>query len=182
MQKTSYLKNYFAKVPEHLRSSAATACLASLDSIGEAFPEIAHHIVQELKDQRTHLKLIASENFCSLPVQLAMGNWLTDKYSEGFPGHRFYAGCDNVDAIETLAAELAQRIFGAEHAYVQPHSGADANLVAFWAILVHRIQNREVEALGKKNLNDLTPEEYERVRQLLVNQKVMGMSLGSGGH
>lgn len=182
MQKTPYLKNYLAKMPEHLRTSAATAFLASLDSIEEAFPEIAHLIVQELKDQRTHLKLIASENFCSLPVQLAMGNLLTDKYSEGFPGHRFYAGCDNVDAIETHAAELAQRVFGAEHAYVQPHSGADANLVAFWSILVHRIQNQEVEALGKKNLNDLTPEEYERVRQLLVNQKVMGMSLGSGGH
>ncbi|MDE3045265.1 MAG: glycine hydroxymethyltransferase [Verrucomicrobiota bacterium] len=181
-QKASFLKNYFTKVPEGEQSSAAIAFLASLEAIQEAYPAIAQRIVKELQDQRSHLKLIASENFSSLPVQLAMGNLLTDKYSEGFAGHRFYAGCDNVDAIETEAAELAKKIFGAEHAYVQPHSGADANLVAFWSILVQRIQNKEVEALGKKNLNDLTPEEYERVRQLLVNQKVMGMSLGSGGH
>src|SRR3989338_2539731 len=123
MQKTSYLKNYFAKVHEHLRSSAATACLASLDSIGEAFPEIAHHIVQELKDQRSHLKLIASENFCSLPVQLAMGNLLTDKYAEGYPFHRFYAGCGNIDTIESLAVSELKKIFNCDHAYVQPHSG-----------------------------------------------------------
>jgi glycine hydroxymethyltransferase len=111
-----------------------------------------------------------------------MGNLLTDKYSEGFVGHRFYAGCDNVDAIEGHATDLAKKIFGAEHAYVQPHSGADANLVAFWSILVHRIQNKEIEALGKKTLDALTPEEYERIRHLLLSQKMMGMSLGSGGH
>ena len=69
-----------------------------------------------------------------------MGNLLTDKYAEGYPGHRFYAGCDNVDAIEAEAAQLACELFGAEHAYVQPHSGADANLVAFLAILPARVQ------------------------------------------
>src|SRR6185312_11177988 len=99
---------------------------------------------QELKDQRTYLKMIASENYSSYAVQLAMGNLLTDKYAEGFPRHRFYAGCDNVDAIEEAAANEAKKLFGCDHAYVQPHSGADANLVAYWAILLQRVQNKEV--------------------------------------
>jgi glycine hydroxymethyltransferase len=178
----SFLKKYFTKVPEGKRTSEAIAFMASLDSIHGVFPEVANSIVQELKDQRSHLKLIASENYSSLPVQLAMGNLLTDKYSEGYVGHRFYAGCENVDSIEGHATELAKKIFGAEHAYVQPHSGADANMVAFWSILVHRIQNREVEALGKKSIDELSPEELERIRKLMVSQKVMGMALGSGGH
>jgi glycine hydroxymethyltransferase len=181
-EKMSYLKKYLSKVPESLQTSAAIAYMASLDAIGVDSPEIVQSIVKELHDQRTHLKLIASENFSSLPVQLAMGNLLTDKYSEGYPGHRFYAGCENVDALEGEAVLLAKKIFNADHAYVQPHSGADANLVAFWSILVHRIQNKEVEKLGKKSVDELSPEEYERVRQLLVGQKVMGMALGSGGH
>ena len=96
---------------------------SALDMVKSVSPEIAGRIVHELRDQRTHLKLIASENYSSLAVQAAMGNLLTDKYSEGFPYHRFYAGCDNVDAIETEAVESAKRLFGAEHAYVQPHSG-----------------------------------------------------------
>ncbi len=178
----SYLKKYFAKVPEKERTAAAIAYMAALDAVHASFPKIADSIVQELKDQRSHLKLIASENYSSLPVQLAMGNLMTDKYSEGYPGHRFYAGCENVDAIEGEAADLAKKIFQAEHAYVQPHSGADANLVAFWAILVQKVQSKEIERLGKKSLDELTPEEYESVRQLLVNQKMMGMALGSGGH
>ncbi len=180
--KHSYLQEYFKKTSEDHRVPAVIAYLASIDSVTDAFPLIGQTIVQELRDQRTHLKLIASENFSSLPVQLAMGNLLTDKYSEGFVAHRFYAGCDNVDIVERAAVELAQKLFGAEHAYVQPHSGADANMVAFWSILVHRIQTREVEQLGKKRVDELTAEEHERMRQLLMNQKIMGMSLGSGGH
>ena len=183
MRKDScFLKNYLSQIPASKQSPAGIAYAASLDAIHSEFPVIAQSIIQELRDQRANLKLIASENYSSLPVQLAMGNLLTDKYSEGYPGHRFYAGCGNVDAIEEQAVEYAKRIFGAQHAYVQPHSGSDANLVAFWAILIQRIQNKEVEALGKKTLDELTPAEYERVRQLLVNQKVMGMSLASGGH
>lgn len=178
----TYLKHYFAKVPEKERHAAAIAYAASLDTIAEVFPEIAKSIVKELRDQRHYLKLIASENFCSLPVQLAMGNLLTDKYSEGYVGHRFYAGCGNIDDIEGHAVDLAKKLFQSDHAYVQPHSGADANLIAFWAILVQRIQSKEIERLGKKNLDDLTPEEYEAIRKLLVNQKMMGMGLGSGGH
>lgn len=178
----SHLEKYFRKVPEGQRSKAAIAYMAALDHIQSEYPLIAQKIVQELQDQRSHLKLIASENFSSLAVQLAMGNLLTDKYAEGVPYRRFYAGCENVDAIEAACADEAKKLFGCDHAYVQPHSGADANLVAFWAMLVYRVQNKEVERLGKKSIDEFTPEEYERVRQLLVNQKVMGMSLNSGGH
>src|SRR3990167_3207649 len=113
----SYLKNYFSKVPENERTASGLAYAASLEAVGVGSPHIAQSIVQELKDQRSQLKLIASENYSSLPVQLAMGNLLTDKYSEGFVAHRFYAGCENVDAVEREATLLAQKIFGAEHAY-----------------------------------------------------------------
>lgn len=178
----SYLEKYFHHHPSEKRNSAVIAYLAALDHIKKEYPLIADKIVQELKDQRSHLKLIASENFSSLAVQLAMGNLLTDKYSEGFPYHRFYAGCENVDAIEAAAVEELKKIFHCEHAYVQPHSGADANMVAFWGILVARVQSKEITELGKKTVDELTPEEYERVRKLLVSQKIMGMSLNSGGH
>lgn len=176
------LEKYFHRVPEKERTKSGIAYLATLDYLHEEYPLIAEIIVKELKDQRSHLKLIASENFSSLAVQLAMGNLLTDKYSEGFPFHRFYAGCENVDVIENACCEEVKKLFGCEHAYVQPHSGADANLVAFWAILVHRVQNKEIERLGKKSLDELSPEEYEHVRRLLVGQKIMGQSLNSGGH
>ena len=172
----------FLKNNQNKQKYSTIAFLASIDAIKEKVPQIANDIVQELKDQRSNLKLIASENFSSLEVQLAMGNLLTDKYSEGYVGHRFYAGCENVDSIEKLAIDEAKKLFNADHAYVQPHSGADANLVAFWSILVNRIQNKEIEKLNKKNLLQLTESEYETIRQLLVNQKIMGMSLNSGGH
>ncbi len=178
----SHLEKYFNKVPDGARTKAAIAYMAALDHIQSEYPLIAQKIVQELKDQRSYLKLIASENFSSLAVQLAMGNLLTDKYAEGVPFHRFYAGCDNVDAIEAACMDEAKKLFQCDHAYVQPHSGADANLVAFWAMLVYRVQNKEMERLGKKNLDELSPEDYEKIRQQLVNQKVMGMSLNSGGH
>lgn len=176
------LKKYLAKTSLEQLHLPAVSYLAALDHLESVAPTIAEKIVQELKDQRSHLKLIASENFSSYAVQLSMGNWLTDKYAEGYPHHRFYAGCENVDAIEEEAATLLKQIFGADHAYVQPHSGADANMVAFWSILVQRVQTSEVEKMGKKSLDELTPEEYERVRQLMLNQKVMGLSLNSGGH
>ena len=69
-----------------------------------------------------------------------MGNWLVGQVRRGSPGHRFYAGCENVDTIERRAVELAKGLFGSDHAYVQPHSGIDANLVAFWAILTRRVE------------------------------------------
>jgi glycine hydroxymethyltransferase len=161
---------------------AGNAYKNALEVISAASPEVAAAIVQELKDQRSHLKLIASENYSSLAVQLAMGNWLTDKYAEGVAGKRFYASCGNVDTVESLAVESAKKLFGCDHAYVQPHSGADANLVAYWAVLVQRIQNPAVEKLGRKNLDELSPQEYEQVRQLLLNQKLLGLALDAGGH
>lgn len=176
------LNHYLKEVPISEQRTEVIAYLASLDHLFEAAPTIASAILQELKDQGSYLKLIASENFCSLTVQLAMGNLLTDKYAEGYPQHRFYAGCDNVDQIEIEAQETLKKLFGAEHAYVQPHSGADANLVAFWSILVQKVQNKEIEKLGKKSLDELSPEEYERIRKLMLSQKVMGLSLNSGGH
>lgn len=178
----SLLEKYISKQGLKSSQSAVIAYLAALDHLAAVSPFVAQTIIQELKDERSHLKLIASENFSSLAVQLAMGNLLTDKYAEGYPEHRFYAGCDNVDAIESLAAQELVKLFGCDHAYVQPHSGADANLVALWAILIHRIQTPEIQKLNKKTLDELTPAEYEAVRQLLVNQKLMGMSLNSGGH
>ena len=97
------------------------AYVANLELVSRVSGSVAGRIVRELRDQRTNLKLIASENYSSLSCQAAMGNLLTDNYSEGFPYHRFYAGCDNVDAIEAEAVEYAKALFGAEHAYVQPH-------------------------------------------------------------
>lgn len=177
----SYLNQYFKVVKENKRDSGAIAFYASLDEISKVLPEIASSILQELKDQRNFLKLIASENYCSLSVQLAMGNLLTDKYSEGIAKKRFYAGCDNVDLIESMASDLAKKIFKSDHAYVQPHSGADANMVAFWATIIQRVQIPALEKMGK-TLETLTVEEYEQIRQLLVNQKIMGMSIDAGGH
>lgn len=176
------LKKYFDATPSDKQASGPIAYLAALDHIATSSPHIVNSIIKELKDQRSHLKLIASENYSSLAVQLSMGNLLTDKYAEGYPNHRFYAGCENVDSVEACAQRLLKVIFGAESAYVQPHSGADANLVAYWAVLVQRIQSKEIERLGKKSLDELSADEYEKIRQLLVNQKVMGMSLNSGGH
>lgn len=178
----THLAHYFDVTPEQERNSGTIAFLASLDHLESHAPKVAAAIKKELHDQRTHFKLIASENYSSLAVQQAMGNLLTDKYAEGFVNHRFYAGCENVDTVEDLAQERLKKIFGCDCAYVQPHSGADANLVAFWSILVHKIQNPEVEKLGKKSLDELTPQEYETVRQLLNSQKVLGMSLNAGGH
>lgn len=179
---TSYLKKYLKSTPESEQSDAAIAYLASLDHLSKTCPPVSENIINELLDQRSHVKLIASENYSSLSVQLAMGNLLTDKYAEGFAHHRFYAGCENVDNIEDLATKELCDLFGCDHAYVQPHSGADANLIAFWAILCQRIQNKELERLQKKTIDELTNEEYEQVRQQLVSQKVLGMSLNSGGH
>ncbi len=178
----SRVRKYLASVAEGKEDSWALAQLAALDHLDKDNPSIAGHIIQELKDQRAYLKLIASENYCSPAVQLAMGNWLTDKYAEGYPHHRFYAGCENVDAIEDEAISELKKLFNAEAAYVQPHSGADANTIAFWAILMQRLQSQEMERLSKKSIDQFTTEEHEHLRQLMVNQKLLAMGLNSGGH
>ncbi len=117
-----------------------------------------------------------------MAVQLAQGNLLTDKYAEGFAGHRFYAGCDNVDEIERTAADLAGQVFGADHAYVQPHSGADANLVAFLAVLAATVESPALEALGERNPAAVTDADWARLRQDFVGQRLLGMDYYSGGH
>ena len=161
---------------------AAVAQLAALDHLFVQAPTVARAIASELRDQRATLKLIASENFSSLAVQLAQGNWLTDKYAEGFPGHRFYAGCDNVDAIEAEAVKLACELFGAEHAYVQPHSGADANLVAFLAILAARVEAPLAAKVGQKDLAKWTREDWARLRSAFGGQRLLALDYYSGGH
>jgi glycine hydroxymethyltransferase len=163
-------------------SAEALAFAAAMDVVGEVAPEIATAIAAELADQRANLKLIASENFASPATLLAMGNWLSDKYAEGSPGHRFYAGCENVDTIERRAVELAKGLFGSDHAYVQPHSGIDANLVAFWSILTKRVEGPALERLGAKDLMSLADADWEALRHEFGNQRLLGMALDAGGH
>lgn len=108
-----------------------------IDTIGfirEQDPEVAGKMEKELFRQRANIELIASENFVSPAVMAAMGSVLTNKYAEGYPNHRYYGGCQFVDEVENIARERACRLFGAEHANVQPHSGAQANLAAYFAL------------------------------------------------
>ena len=163
-------------------NSAAAAFYASLDQVATVSPTIAGSIIQELHDQRSNLKLIASENYSSLATQLATGNLLTDKYAEGYPHHRFYAGCDNVDAIEAEAAQLACELFEADHAYVQPHSGADANLVAFLSILLAKVEKPQLVELGQEDPAKLSRQDWEKVRQAVHNQRLLSLDYYSGGH
>lgn len=160
----------------------AAAFLAGLDAVEAVSPSIAKAIATELRDQRTHLKLIASENYCSLNTQLAQGNLLTDKYAEGFSGHRFYAGCDNVDTVESEASELACKLFEAEHAYVQPHSGADANLVAYTAILAAKTEAAFLSEQSDDNPAHLSREVWNQLRQKLQSQRLLALDYYSGGH
>ncbi|MDQ6686269.1 MAG: glycine hydroxymethyltransferase, partial [Actinomycetota bacterium] len=101
---------------------------------------------------------------------------------EGTVGHRFYAACQNVDTVESLAAEHARELFGAPYAYAQPHSGIDANLVAFWSILAHHVETPALEKLGSKNVSELAEDDWERLRHEFGNQRLLGMSLDAGGH
>lgn len=183
------LKKYLEKAGSNIKPEMV-AYVSNLDLVANTFPEIAGDIVNEIENQRSHLKLIASENYSSLAVQAAMGNLLTDKYAEGTPDHRYYGGCQNVDAVEKAAVAEACKIFGAEHAYVQPHSGADANIVAYWAILNAKVEEpylkkfeKEVNGkLQKKTLEQLTEKEWDDLRAMLGNQRLMGLDYYSGGH
>ena len=163
-------------------AAASTAYRNALDVVAAVEPNVAAAIRKELADQRSSLKLIASENYASPAVLLAMGTWLSDKYAEGTIGHRFYAGCQNIDTVEQLAADHAAALFGAPHAYVQPHSGIDANLVAFWAILAQRIESPALADAGARQVNDLSGEAWEQLRRRFGEQRLLGMSLDTGGH
>lgn len=176
------LQAYLAKTAPENINNATVAYLANLTESAKVSPGIAKSIVQELIDQRSHLKLIASENYCSLSTQLTMGNLLTDKYAEGYVFSRFYAGCDNIDAIEAEACEQAKKLFGVEHAYVQPHSGADANMVAYWAILSAKVVTPALAEMGETNPAKLTIEDWNKVRAICGNQRLLGLDYYSGGH
>ncbi len=107
----------------------------SFDEITKVDPEIAQAIKDEQQRQNDHIELIASENWVSHAVMAAMGSPLTNKYAEGYPGKRYYGGCDCVDVVETLAIERAKELFGCDYANVQPHSGAQANTAVYFALL-----------------------------------------------
>ncbi|MDG4831052.1 glycine hydroxymethyltransferase [Solwaraspora sp. WMMD1047] len=163
-------------------SAESAAFRRALDVVRAVEPRVADAIGAELADQRESLKLIASENYASPAVLLAMGNWFSDKYAEGTVGRRFYAGCRNVDTVESVAAEHARELFGAAHAYVQPHSGIDANLVAFWAVLADRVEGPTLRRLSARHVNDLTEADWAVLRRELGDQRMLGMSLDAGGH
>ncbi len=107
----------------------------SFDEVKNYDSEVAQAMEQEMTRQRTHIELIASENLVSKAVMSAMGSHLTNKYAEGYPGKRYYGGCEYVDVVETLAIERAKKLFGCEYVNVQPHSGAQANLAVFFALV-----------------------------------------------
>lgn len=107
----------------------------SYDTIRMSDPELYGAMKSELERQRDHIELIASENFTSRAVMEAMGSHLTNKYAEGYPGARYYGGCEYVDIVEQLAIDRAKKLFGAEHANVQPHSGSQANVAVYLALL-----------------------------------------------
>ncbi|MDR0929305.1 MAG: serine hydroxymethyltransferase [Oscillospiraceae bacterium] len=109
--------------------------MIDLKTVQLADPAVFEAMQLELKRQRDHLELIASENYVSPAVMAAMGSHLTNKYAEGYPGKRYYGGCEYVDIVEDLARERAKELFGADHANVQPHSGAQANMAVYFALL-----------------------------------------------
>ena len=106
-----------------------------MDALGKSDPEVYEAIRREQERQRRNIELIAAENYASRAVLEAQGSVLTDKYAEGYPKHRYYGGCQEVDVAEELAKERAERLFGAEHANVQPHSGAQANMAAYFTLI-----------------------------------------------
>src|SRR3954467_3402516 len=167
---------------QRLDALTSSAYQQALEGIASVEPRIAEATRQELADQRGSLKLIASENYASPAVLLTMGTWFSDKYAEGTIGRRFYAGCQNVDTVESVAAEHARELFDSPYAYVQPHSGIDANPVAYWAVLADRVEAPTLAKYGKRQVNDLTEAEWAQLRADFGNQRMLGMSLDAGGH
>jgi glycine hydroxymethyltransferase len=182
MSAANPLTEYLKKTKPEAVNAGFVAYLSALTEVSRAAPAVAAAVVGELQSQRSNLKLIASENYSSLAVQAAMGNLFTDKYAEGYVAHRNYAGCENVDRVEEAAARTAREIFGADYVYVQPHSGADANLIAYWAILSTRIETPALERLGETNPSHLTRGQWEELRQAMGNQRLLGLDYYSGGH
>ncbi|MFQ5963137.1 MAG: serine hydroxymethyltransferase [Candidatus Scalinduaceae bacterium] len=139
-----------------------------MDKLRKFDPEVFQAIQEETERQQNHLELIASENYCSTAVLQAQGSIMTNKYAEGYPDKRWYAGCDKIDIVEKLAIERAKEIFGAEHANVQPHSGSQANMAVYFKSLEpgHKILSMDLSHGGhlthgfKKNFSGQL---YEKV-------------------
>ena len=123
------------RVRNNNKNNDGGSSMYSLDEVRAVDPEVAEAIVKEQERQNSHIELIASENWVSKAVMAAMGSPLTNKYAEGYPGKRYYGGCGCVDIVEDLARERAKKLFGCDYANVQPHSGAQANMAVFFAML-----------------------------------------------
>ena len=165
---------------------------AGLQLIDSASPEIAQAIKGELTSQRARLKMIASENYCSGAVRACVSSIVMDKYAEGYvdlekpQGHRYYSGCENVDKIEQLGMKWACELFGSEYAYLQPHSGSNANLIAYWAIISAKVMDPWVDEarklLGGVGMKEIPDSLWEAIRHACGNQDLLAMSLDCGGH
>ena len=131
------IKSALAKLLDFVDQSTTTMSQSpdSNSALSKTDPEIAASIAAEHHRQLEHIELIASENFTSQAVMQAQGSCLTNKYAEGYPGRRWYGGCEHVDVVESLAIERAKKLFGAEHANVQPHSGSQANMAVYFSVL-----------------------------------------------
>lgn len=174
----------------------------AFDEIKKADSEIADAIQAEMKRQNSHLELIASENWVSKAVMAAMGSPLTNKYAEGYPGKRYYGGCQCVDVVENLARERAKKLFGCDYANVQPHSGAQANLAVFFAMLEpgdkvmgmnldhggHLTHGSPVNISGKYfnvvsyGVNDEGVIDYDKVREIAVKEKPKMIIAGASAY
>lgn len=174
----------------------------AFDEIKKADSEIADAIQAEMKRQNAHLELIASENWVSKAVMAAMGSPLTNKYAEGYPGKRYYGGCQCVDVVEDLARERAKKLFGCDYANVQPHSGAQANLAVFFAMLEpgdkvmgmnldhggHLTHGSPVNISGKYfnvvsyGVNDEGVIDYDKVREIAVKEKPKMIIAGASAY
>ena len=174
----------------------------AFDEIKKADSEIADAIQAEMERQNSHLELIASENWVSPAVMSAMGSVLTNKYAEGYPGKRYYGGCQCVDVVEDLARERAKKLFGCDYANVQPHSGAQANLAVFFAMLEpgdkvmgmnldhggHLTHGSPVNISGKYfnvvsyGVNDEGVIDYDKVREIAVKEKPKMIIAGASAY
>lgn len=174
----------------------------AFDEIKKADSEIADAIQAEMERQNSHLELIASENWVSKAVMAAMGSPLTNKYAEGYPGKRYYGGCQCVDVVEDLARERAKKLFGCNYANVQPHSGAQANLAVFFAMLEpgdkvmgmnldhggHLTHGSPVNISGKYfnvvsyGVNDEGVIDYDKVREIAVKEKPKMIIAGASAY
>lgn len=174
----------------------------AFDEIKKADSEIADAIQAEMKRQNSHLELIASENWVSKAVMAAMGSPLTNKYAEGYPGKRYYGGCQCVDVVEDFARERAKKLFGCDYANVQPHSGAQANLAVFFAMLEpgdkvmgmnldhggHLTHGSPANISGKYfnvvsyGVNDEGVIDYDKVREIAVKEKPKMIIAGASAY